>query len=258
MLKSKTVMGRVTRSIVVCAVGCAAFTGAAQAALFEDAEARRAIIELRERVSANQAALQLLTKQSATGAGLLELASQNDALRRELAQLRGQNEELVRSLTAMTERLDKMNGDLSARMSKLEPVTLNVDNVEIIVQPMERAAYDDAISVLRSGDYAAAEAKLDGFLSAYPSTGYRPSALFWLGNAQYASQSFTKALATFKALINEFPQHTRVPESKLALANCQLELKDRAGAQATLSELVNSAPNTEAAQTAQQRLQILR
>jgi TolA-binding protein len=49
-----------------------------------------------------------------------------------------------------------------------------------------------------------------------------------------------------------------VPESKLALANCQLELKDLKGAKATLTELVSSAPDSEAAQTAQQRLQILR
>ena len=255
---SQLVVKPAKHGLVVSLIGVSTISGVVHAALFEDVEARRAIIELRERVAENQNALQLLTKQSATGAGLLELSSQNATLRRELAQLRGQNEELTRTVVALTERLEKVSSDLAARMSKLEPVTLIVDGLEIIIQPSERAAYDDAISVLRAGDYVAAQAKLEGFLKAYPATGYRPSALFWLGNAQYASQSFKNALASFQSLINEYPTHSRVPESKLALANCQLELKDLKGAKATLTELVSSAPDSEAAQTAQQRLQILR
>ena len=232
--------------------------GSSHAALFEDAEARRAIIELRERVSENQTAVQQLGKQSATGASLLELSNQNAALKREIAQLRGANEELARAMDALNQRLNLIDEGFSARLSKLEPVTLIVDDVEVIAQPAERQRYDDAIAVLRTGDYAGAQRKLEGFLAAFPESGYKPSVLFWLGNAQYAAQSFKGAQESFKTLIEGFSLHTRVPEAKLALANCQLELKNPKGAKATLQELVQSAPDSEAAQAALQRLQVLR
>lgn len=245
-------------SRVALALGCVVLSTSAQAALFEDEEARLAIIELRARVSANQNALTRLSQESATGTSLLELSNQNESLRRELAQMRGQNEELVRALAALEQRLDKGLADVGARLSKLEPLTVMVDGEEVVAQPNERAAYDAAMLMLRNGDYAGAQNRLKSFLAAYPVTGYRPSALFWLGNAEYANQSFKDALATFTQLIASYPQHLRVPESQLALANCQLELKDTKGAKATLQALIKAHPDTEAAQTADQRLKVLR
>ena len=230
----------------------------AHAALFEDEEARRAIIDLRARVSANQTALGKLAQESATGSSLLELSNQNESLRRELAQMRGKNEELARAVTTMGERLDKAVADLNTRLIKLEPSTVMVDGVEVVAEPHERKVYDAAIAALRGGDYSKAQAGLQSFLAAYPSTGYRASALFWLGNTQYANQAFKDALVTFKQLIEAYPQHMRVPESKLALANCQLELKDRSGAKATLQALISEHPDSEAAQTAEQRLKVIR
>ena len=46
----------------------------------------------------------------------------------------------------------------------------------------------------------------------------------------------------------------RVPESLLAIANCQIEVKDTKGARKTLEDLVNAFPNTEAASAARDRL----
>ena len=75
-------------------------------ALFGDDEARKAIIELRDKVDANrqasdaanrrlEAELTRLTEESAapTRRSLLDLSNQIEALRGELARLRGQNEE---------------------------------------------------------------------------------------------------------------------------------------------------------------------
>jgi tol-pal system protein YbgF len=223
-------------------------------ALFEDEEARKAIIELRERVNAQQNALKQVQGEAVTGASLLELSKQNTALQRELAQLRGRNEELVQLIDQLTRRVDGLN----ERLTKLEPMTVVVDGAEIVVQPGERRDYDAAMAVLRQGDYAKAEGALEAFLVRHPDSGYRASVLFWLGNAQYANQQFKPAQASFSTLIAQFPSNARVPESKLALANCQLELKDIKGAKATLKALTETHPDSEAAVTAQQRLQALR
>lgn len=219
-------------------------------ALFEDEEARKAIIELRERVTAQQNLLNQVRADALTGSSLLELSRQNDGLQRELATLRGRNEELVRQLDLLGKRLDEVN----ARLVKLEPVTVMVDGVEVVAQPLERQAYDAAIALLRQGDYAQSQERLEQFLLRYPESGYKPTVLFWLGNAQYANQQFKAAQTTFATLTDKFPAHMRVPESKLALANCQLELKDIKGAKATLKALVEAHPESEAAKTAQQRL----
>jgi TolA-binding protein len=50
----------------------------------------------------------------------------------------------------------------------------------------------------------------------------------------------------------------RAPEAVLAIANCQLELKDNKGARKTLEELIANYPASEAAQAAKDRLARLR
>jgi TolA-binding protein len=49
-----------------------------------------------------------------------------------------------------------------------------------------------------------------------------------------------------------------VAESMLAIANCQLELKDNSAARKTLSELIKAFPDTEAASAAKERLSKLK
>ncbi|MFO1395286.1 MAG: tetratricopeptide repeat protein, partial [Steroidobacteraceae bacterium] len=77
---------------------------------------------------------------------------------------------------------------------------------------------------------------------------------FWLGNAQYGKREYREAIATFRALAASAPESPRVPEALLATANCQVELKDVAGARKTLDSLVKAYPQSEAAQAARERL----
>jgi tol-pal system protein YbgF len=108
--------------------------------------------------------------------------------------------------------------------------------------------------VFRKGDFANAEVVLIDFINRYAQSGYRPSALFWLGNAQYATKDYKDALANFRTLVAQTPDHIRVPEALLAIANCQLELKDTKGARKTLEELIGAYPSSEAAAAAKERL----
>jgi len=92
------------------------------------------------------------------------------------------------------------------------------------------------------------------FLNRYPQTAYRPSALFWLGNAQYATKDYKDAMVNFRSLMTAVPDHPRAPEAALAIANCQLEMKDNKAARKTLEDLVVKHPNSEAAAAARDRL----
>lgn len=225
-------------------------TQLSHAALFEDEEARRAIIDLRQRMQATQSQLSKI----ATSESILELANQNEQLRSELAQLRGQNEQLAHAV----DELRALVNSADSRLSQLEPATVTVDNENFSVGPKEKADYETAMTALRGGNFEVAGGVLTTLLKEFPESGYVPSALFWLGNAYYATGQYSAALTTFNELTSKFAQHARVPEAMLAKANCQVELRDKSGAKANLEALIRQFPSSEAAQAAKQRLDALK
>jgi len=111
---------------------------------------------------------------------------------------------------------------------------------------------------VRKAAFEQAAAAFTAFLKRFPDSGYRPSALFWLGNAQYATSAFREAIASYQRLMAVAPEHVRVPEARLAIANCQMELKDTKSAKRTLEDVVKLHPKSEAAATAKDRLGRLR
>jgi TolA-binding protein len=79
-----------------------------------------------------------------------------------------------------------------------------------------------------------------------------------LGNAQYANRDYKEAINTFRALLAKNAEQPRAPEAVLSIANCQIELKDTKVARKTLTELIKSYPQSEAAVAAKERLLVLK
>lgn len=238
-------------------------TGPAFAGLFDDEEARKAILDLRQRVEAlrnemDQKIAEEVKRATEEGAqlrrSLADLQNQLEVSKAELAKLRGQDEQTVRDLAELQRRQKDFTQNLDERLRKFEPTRITVDGREILVEAAERRDYDAAMAIFRKGDFANAQVALVDVLNRYPTTGYRPTALFWLGNAQYATKDYKNALTNFRSLIAATPDHLRVPEAMLAIANCQLELKDLKAARKSLEDLVASFPSTEAAAAAKDRL----
>lgn len=260
------------RAPVACAcLGLALLAAPAQAALFGDDEARRAILELRERVEtnrqaaevANQALQQALKTQieESDGTGrraLLDLINQLEALRAEMATLRGQNEQLARELAVLQQQQKDLATAFDERLRTVEPVSVTVDGVAFNAMPAEKALFDEAMAVLRATQFEQAAGLYAAFLQRYPLSGYAPLALYWRGNALYATRNYAAAIDAYRQLLARHGNHPRAPEAMLAIANCQLELKDSKAAKATLQELVRLHPATEAGTTAKERLSRLR
>lgn len=234
----------------------------AHAALFEDDEARRAIIELRQRIDTLQQFSQRASTDLARSGedtsqlrrSLLDLQSQIEGLRADLAKQRGQNEQLTRDITQLQQRQKETLQSVDQRLSKIEPGKVTVDGVEFVADPAEQQDYDAALASFRAGKFADAQTAFAKFVAAYPRSGYLPSAQFWLGNAQYATRDYKAAIPNFKAILANAPNHARAPEAALSIANCQLELKEVRGARKTLEDLVTAYPNSEAAAAAKERL----
>lgn len=253
-------------TLVAIAMG-AAFMQPARAGLFEDDEARKAILELRGKVQANEDAAKQRAEQlnaliqdqlQPLRRSMLDLNGQIDALRAEIAKLRGANEQLARDLADTQRKLTDQSQSVEARLKPLEPQKVSLDGREFQVGPDERSQYEAAIGLVRRGDFPEAVAALNAFLKRYPASGYTDSVRFWLGNAQYGKRDYKDAIATFKAFIAGNADHPRAGEALLALANCQIELKDNKSARRSLEDLVKAYPGTEAAQAGKERLRALK
>jgi tol-pal system protein YbgF len=245
------------RIAATVAAGLLAFN--AHAGLFEDDEARRAILDLRQKVDAAQLRtadeLRKTTEDNAQlRRSLLDLSNQIEALRNELATMRGQNENLARNVAEMQRTQKDLTTGMDERLRRFEPGKVNVDGKEFVADPAERQEFEAALATLRKGDFAAAQTSFLAFMKRYPQTGYRASALFWLGNAQYALRNYRDAVTNFRSLVTAEPDHMRAPEAMLSLANCQVELKDTKSARKTLEDLVKAYPQAEAASVAKERL----
>ncbi len=233
--------------------------GSAQAALFEDDEARRAILDLRQRLEANNNALKAQADDNTQlRRVLVDLQSQVDSLQAEVKKSRGAQEQLARDVSDLQLRQRDAQTVLDERLRKFEPVTVNVDGQEFQVEQTEKRDYDAALDIFRKGDFAAAQTSLQRFLQRYPKTGYMPSALFWLGNASYAVKDYKASLNQFRQMLTLAPTHVRAPEAMLAVSNVQLELKDTKAARKTLEDLIKAYPQSDAAQAAKDRLAKLR
>lgn len=237
--------------------------GTASAGLFDDEEARRAILDLRQKIEAvrqesdqkNADEVKRSTEEATQlRRSLLELQNQLEAAKADIARLRGQNEQLARDVSEMQRKQKDAAQAVDERLRKFEPARVSLDGKEFVAEPSEKRDFEANLAIFRKGDFANAAVGFVDFLSRNPQTGYRSSSLFWLGNAQYATKDYKSAMTNFRSLVKETPDHSRVPEAMLAIANCQLETKDAKGARKTLEDLVASFPSTEAASAAKDRL----
>lgn len=223
-----------------------------QAALFEDDEARKAILDLRQRVEAmrQQTDQRLTDENGQLRRSLLDLQNQIEQMRGDLARMTGQNEQLTRTLSDMQLRQTTIDD----KLKQSEPSKVSVDGREFNADPKEKADFEAALGVFRAGQFAQAQTAFAEFVKRYPQSGYNASALFWLGNAQYATRNYNEAIANFRSMLSLAPDHAKAPEAVLSIANCQIELKDTRAARRTLEDLTKAYPQSEAAQAGRERL----
>lgn len=255
----------------VAVLALAAAASPAHAQLFGDDEARKAIIDLRERVEVqrrqNDARLDKLGQDlvrmheeagAPTRRALLDLSNQLEALRQDVSRQRGQFEQLARDVAELQRQQKDVLVAFDERLRVLEPLKVTVDGQEFRVTSDEKAAFESALDLVRKAAFDEAGRAFAAFAKRYPDSGYQPLAQFWLGNSLYSTSAFKDAIDAYRRMLQLAPGHVRVPEARLAIANCQLELKDSRAAKRTLEELIKAFPQSDAAATAKDKLARLR
>src|SRR5450830_77191 len=248
----KTALKSVSTAAFLAAVVALPMT--ARAGMFDDDDARKAILDLRNKVEALQK--DVASKSDKNSA--LSLSDQNDQLRQDVARLRGQLEVWTNELANTQQRQKDFYVDLDSRLAKLEPQKVNVDGKAVSVDVNEQKYYDAALNILKGGDYKGAGSAFGDFLKRYPQSGYAASAQYWLGNSLYAQRDYKGAIAAQQIVVKNYPDNPKVADALLNIASSYTELKDKASARKSLETLIAKYPDSPAAQTGKERMAALK
>jgi tol-pal system protein YbgF len=213
---------------------------------------------------------------------LTQLRTQVQALQSQVEQLQHDNEQLKQ--TAKDQYLD-----LDSRLNRLEggapllpaapaasapapaaaapkpataaserPPSVHGDAGSLAASGEERTAYNVAFNSLKAGKYDDSAQLFLSFLELYPNGVYAPNALYWLGESYYATRNFPLAETQFRDLISRYPTHDKASGGLLKIGLSQYGEGKVDQAQATLEQVVATYPGSDAARTAQDRLQSIR
>jgi tol-pal system protein YbgF len=138
------------------------------------------------------------------------------------------------------------------------PPSVHGDPGSLAASGDERTAYNVAFDSLKAGKYDDSAQLFLSFLELYPNGVYTPNALYWLGESYYATRNFPLAEAQFRDLIARYPTHDKASGGLLKIGLSQYGEGRIEEAQATLEQVVNTYPGSDAARTAQDRLQAIR
>jgi tol-pal system protein YbgF len=91
----------------------------------------------------------------------------------------------------------------------------------------------------------------------YPSSNLLDNAQYWVGEAYYVTRDYEHAARAFRAVGERWPTSRKAPDALLKLGYTQTEQKHLTEARATLGQVVERYPGSDAARLAQERLQRL-
>ncbi len=264
------------------------FSNMANAALFDDKEARKKILEVETKHqtdnAAAMAAIADLKKTTAAmdkriaaieaivqGGGLTEMQNQIEALKQEVAQLKGDLEVAQHNLETTQTRQKDLYTDTDTRLRRIEggagagnggvsnsgTAPANGTGAVPAVEEKDAKAFADANALSKSAKHKEAFAAFDTFLKEYPTSKLAPDALYGMGYSQFALKNYKSSIATQQKVIDLHPESPKVPDAMYNQANSQIQLGQVTNAKKTLRSLIEKHPNAEITPSAQKRLKTL-
>lgn len=225
----------------------------AWAGVFDD-EARRQIKDL---------SIKTENRFDQQGKAQLDLANQMQRQSEEIARLRGQVETLSYELETAKKRQQDFYLDLDTRLRKLEPQAAGSAAVDpasggtstVAADPArETRDYEAALNQFKAAKYKEAASGFAAFVQKYPDSTLAPNAQFWLGNAWVAQRNCGKVIEAHGVVTTRYAESPKAADAWLAMANCQQEMGNAAAARRSLETIVAKYPNSQAADTARERL----
>jgi tol-pal system protein YbgF len=217
-------------------------------ALFEDNEARKAILDLRNEQKLLRGELNQLRS------SLLGLQTQIELTKQAAKNNQGQLTQLERNLNILVQTVERIELDFDTRLRQLEPIQIDIEGVQVFMSRKEKETFDGILKSLESADYQQAKNALLTFNKDYPESAYHADSLFWLGNVDYVLENYNSSINNFTRLVEAYPQYSRTPEAMLGIANAQLQSEKPVEAKKTLLHLLEKYPDTHLTDIAKKRL----
>jgi tol-pal system protein YbgF len=264
------------------------FASLANAALFDDDEARRQISVERKRVDemsarlgaqgqqldAIQGRIARIEESVGKNQGLLDLFREIELLKSELAKMRGQMEVLNNGIETVQKRQRDLYVDLDTRLRRIETSQPSASSptsapageapsgaagtASAAATTAETRAYDAAQNLRRIGNYQSAIVAFQNFIKQYPKSTLASSAQYWIGDSYFNIRDFRLAIAAQRVLLKSYPDSAKVPDALLNIASAQAELGESAAARKTMEEILAKHPTSEAAEKARRRIASLK
>ena len=248
-------------------VGLTLFTISSHAALFDDKEARKKILDVETQSQANHDAQateieDLKRRISVQSQGMLDMQNEIEQLIQEVAQLRGSLEVANHTLEVSEQRQKDLYADTDARIRKLEGGDMSAESdVDQPAEPMdeteEMKAYKAAYALSQQAKHKEAFSAFDSFVKDYPDSKLTPDALYGLGYSQFALRNYKSSIATQQKLLGSYPDNAKVTNAMYSIANSQIQLGQVKSAKKMLSNLIAKHPDAEVIPNAQRRLKVL-
>ena len=204
---------------------------------------------------------------------LIELSTEVDRLQAQARELRGDVETLGYESDNGTDRQRQLYLDIDNRLQRLEvpqaqaadllPVAISGSETEesrpLVLRPRILAGSDQdnyqlAFDLLNNRRYLESAQAFDQFLAIFPSSPLADNAQYWLAETYYVQRQFTTALPTFQAVIDSYPDSSKLPDALLKIGFCHYELQQWDAARVALERVAREFPETTVARLASQRL----
>ena len=247
------------------ASGLTLFSAAQAQGLFSDDEARRAILDLRAKITALETENQsLVNRLDGMAKGQLDLFGQLERLRSELAAIRGgveQNSQ-ASSVNAQQQKelfqsLESQLAQAKERLAKFEPQPVEVGGQTVMAQPAEKKLFEQAREQMQAKDFKAAASSFYRFNQRFEDSALSPYALNYEGTLHYALKNYPSARRALETLVDKHPSHATTADGMLTLASAQIESERVTQARQTLTNLTKKFPGTPQAKMASDRLKSL-
>jgi tol-pal system protein YbgF len=119
---------------------------------------------------------------------------------------------------------------------------------------VDQTVYMQAMDTLRAGSYSVAQISFKDFVANYPNSPLAPNAQYWLAKSYQMTSEHEPAVAAFKKLLAQWPDHAKAPDGMLGLAVTLIDMKKVAEGRAYLVQVTQKYPGTDAAKQATERL----
>jgi len=192
-----------------------------------------------------------------------DLGRSIQALRDESYQSRADMLSEMSSLKSSTLALQSLLDDTGTRMSKLihsvesgpsADTTRIARNRPAAQNIKPKELYQTAYLDLSRRNYSLALVEFQEYLKLFPNGEFADNAQYWIGEIHYAQGDYAKALSEFAKVVSQYPKGKKTPAAYLKMGYCQIQQKNLEEAKRLFNLVIQTAPQSEEAQLARDRL----